>query len=300
MKSNLFIVYRQHQLTCCNRYIEENQILNYKIVYFFKDFDISFKENFSNKEIYFYPFSLLKIPKFFSLYLNPNKLHSDNVYIGDPYFYRLYSLAFILVKNNGKLLLLDDGNTSITLIMSMRFFLTRFNLNRLLFYLLKRVKIEYDGFFIKDLNTIQNSKIVDDLNYERIFIFGTSIYSIGQLELKNYLEMLNSVISKFSENYKVIYKPHPNEDVDVLNEFKKLKIDNHGKFLESLNSNSKNILFLTFSSSMSIELALKFPNCIHKIIPLSKYIKNNKSLKREFQAIEKMYEENNINSINLT
>ena len=294
MISNLFIVYRQHQMLCCNRYITENKISDYRIVYFYKNFDISLKEKSGNDKIFFYPFISLKLSNFFSLCYGLYKFKSENVFIGDPYFYRLYSLAFVLLKNSGRLYLLDDGNTSITLIISMKRFFTRLNFNKFLFYSLKRVKIKYDGYFLKDLQKIKNQKRKDIEEFNKIIIFGTSISSIGYMKKDIFLNMLRIVFLKFSENTEIIYYPHPNEQTDILNEFSNIKIDKHRTLLKSLNLNTKKILFLTFSSSISVELALKYPKCTHKFIPISKFINKPKWLKREFLEIEKMYYANSI------
>lgn len=295
MERHLFIVNRQHQLHCCNRYIKQNNISNYKIIYFFKEIDTSFKEaSVNNTTIIFYSFQLLNLLNFSLLYKSLNKFKCDNIYIGDPYFYRYYTLAFLLLKNRGKLFLLDDGNTSLTLIISMKYFFSRLNFNKLIFYFFKKVKIEYDGYFLKDLKKIKTHINKKPNQFNKVLVFGTSISTIGQMESDTFLNMLRNVFSNFADSFKIIYYPHPNEETYILNEFVNIKIDKQRTLLKSLNSKSENILFLTFSSSMSIELALSYPDCVHKIIPISKFIEKPKWLKREFADIENLYFENDI------
>ena len=96
---NIFIVNRQHQLDCCERYIKQNKTTDYKIIYFFKEFDISFKEaSANNTTIIFYSFQLLNFLNINLLYKSLKKFKCDNIYIGDPYFYRYYTLAFFIIK----------------------------------------------------------------------------------------------------------------------------------------------------------------------------------------------------------
>jgi hypothetical protein len=300
MLLHLFFVNRRHQLACCNRFIEDNKIKNYKIIYFYKGFDKHLKKEFINLEfIYFLPFNLLQLSNLLSLYKDINHLKCNNIYIGDPYFYRYYTLAYLLVRYNGTVSLLDDGNTSLSLLMDMRSFFSRIKFNILLFYFLRKVNIKYDGYFFKDLQEVGKQNNLISCNFTKILVFGTSISCAGHMSEEDFLNMLNVTFSS-CENIlnisNVIYNPHPNENTDILKNFKNLKIDRNKKYLDSLSKNSDGVLFLSFSSSISVELALKYPKSKHKIIPLSKFIYYSNSLKREYYKIEKTYNKYGIKS----
>ena len=179
----------------------------------------------------------------------------------------------------------------------MKYFFSRLNFNKLTFYFFKKIKIEYDGYFLKDLKKIKTHINKKSNHFNKVLVFGTSISTIGQMESDTFLNLLRDVFSNFADSSKIIYYPHPNEETNLLSEFSNIKIDKQRTLFKSLNSNSENILFLTFSSSMSIELALSFPNCSHKIVPISEFIEKPKWLKKEFADIEKLYFENGIKPI---
>lgn len=204
----------------------------------------------------------------------------DEVYISDPYFFRLYTIAIRLCSVKGKIHLLDDGNTSILLL------LDSIDRNKLFFwrlFVIKKVfrhEVIYSGNFIENLKSLETRplSLSDDA---RCVVIGSSIVDLGFMDMNIYIAKLAEIVRKYPESY---YVPHPIERITISH------AEEMGFSLlhQSALSNEGTFIFVSFVSSLTVELALSYTSSKHTIVPISPYLTSRK-LRREYSGIEKAY-----------
>lgn len=276
----VLIAYRAHHVHGINRKILDGSFTHAKVKVLY--FGSEEYEQLVGIEYLEYSRNSLEIKRFVRTVRQVRNIlgRCHEVYISDPYFSRLYTLAFCITEKYSLIHLLDDGNTSITLMYDQRNYLS---ITFWRIWVLKSFfsrKVEYSGDFIKKLSNIQkqNRRIEE---FDICVIIGSSIVDLGELDEALYVGLVSKVIESFN---KVFYCPHPIEKrtkaIIVEREIETINISN-------LKSNAS-CCFISFVSSLTIELAVEFQDSYHLIIPISSFIKSPR-LRKEYRLIEKTY-----------
>ena len=276
----VFIAYRAHHVNRINQKILKESFASAKVrvVYFGTE---DYKQIFGIEYLEFSRNSL-EIDRFIS---TAKKVRNSlgvchEVYISDPYFARLYTLAVCITRKFSSIHLLDDGNTSIILTYDQK------NYFSIVFWRIWFLKtffsrsVVYSGDFMEKLSNVrrQNRRIEE---FDTCVIIGSSIVDLGELNEELYVSLVSRVEESFN---KVFYCPHP-----VEKRTKAIIVDKGIELINTFDLKSvTRCCFISFVSSFTIELAYELEDSYHLIIPISPYIKTGK-LGREYRLIEKTY-----------
>ena len=253
------------------------------------------------------------LKKLLKLNVSNNKISNANnyIFIGNAvsFYQNLCRLKFNYFDNL-KLVYLDDGNSSISLIkygnkyiykgIHSKFHKLIFDLN--FFFFNTKISSIYSIFDINsnwikvDNNNLTNLKKHLNSSYEKInLIIGSPFVELKQLSKLEYQNIIKKVVSDFQES-KIIYIPHPRENINDISEYllnKNIDIINPKICIEIdlIKKKYKPVKIFSFMSTASYSLKLIYPDCI-SISYLVNYA--NTALRKEYNEIAEFYKTKDI------